>query len=339
MNKSPIKCSNSRPELTLLLVSLLVFAPVTFAGNVVTTADSKAILLNILAGAAVGASDSTFSASVYSQDSDNLRIGSSIQFTFGTDTNCYITMIVINSESVVSIIQPFENGYLPAKIFPALYPESDSLEKFEVAPPTGIETVQTFCTQEPLLVNELDGVAGYNYDGTDATNLLMAVVTRISQLEAGSYAQASWKQRITGRSVLAQYNDTDVVDYFATKTRSIKRKRLPLEIKFEYASARLTGDALGTLDMIGKALSSENLRSRHFRIGGHTDAIGSDEYNLTLSEQRANTARDYLQSQFNISHERLSVSPYGEHFPKADNESKQGRAENRRVELQILTNE
>lgn len=70
-------------------------------------------------------------------------------------------------------------------------------------------------------------------------------------------------------------------------------------------------------------------------VGGHTDSLGSSDYNRALSERRARAVRDYLVSQ-GVSARRLSARGYGKDRPVADNSSESGREQNRRVELRIL---
>ena len=73
-------------------------------------------------------------------------------------------------------------------------------------------------------------------------------------------------------------------------------------------------------------------------VEGHTDSAGSDEYNLNLSKQRAQSVTNYLISH-GISGGRLTTAWYGETQPKADNSTVAGKAKNRRVELVIVANE
>lgn len=67
-------------------------------------------------------------------------------------------------------------------------------------------------------------------------------------------------------------------------------------------------------------------------VAGHTDSIGSDEYNMGLSVRRADAVRSYLIDK-GIAADRLIVKGYGESQPVADNSTDAGRAQNRRVEL------
>lgn len=73
-------------------------------------------------------------------------------------------------------------------------------------------------------------------------------------------------------------------------------------------------------------------------VVGHTDSKGSDEYNMTLSKNRAYAVTNYL-SQNGISQGRLTTNWFGETQPLHDNSTAEGRAKNRRVNVAILPNE
>ena len=97
-----------------------------------------------------------------------------------------------------------------------------------------------------------------------------------------------------------------------------------------------------------KATARENLRNlassldkypgSDLMIAGHTDNVGSDDYNQALSQRRAEAAARYL-AQLGVADARLMTRGLGETEPKADNGSEAGRSENRRVELAIFAND
>jgi len=103
-------------------------------------------------------------------------------------------------------------------------------------------------------------------------------------------------------------------------------------ILFDYDSAEIKAESLPLLELYGNVLQGE-LQDAVMVIGGHTDNIGSDEYNLTLSQKRAEAIKHYLVKEFEIAENRLLVKSYGESKPIADNEPDEGRAHNRRVEF------
>jgi len=102
-------------------------------------------------------------------------------------------------------------------------------------------------------------------------------------------------------------------------------------ILFDPDSYRIKGESFKTLQQIGKLLQ-ENPQLR-LSIEGHTDADGSDEHNLELSRNRANSVRDYLVSTYRISADRLETKGWGESQPIDTNDTPEGKANNRRVEL------
>lgn len=71
---------------------------------------------------------------------------------------------------------------------------------------------------------------------------------------------------------------------------------------------------------------------------GYTDSVGSDSYNLNLSEQRANSVATYL-TQEGVAPSRMQISGMGEANPVASNATDEGRQQNRRVEIALYANE
>jgi outer membrane protein OmpA-like peptidoglycan-associated protein len=85
-----------------------------------------------------------------------------------------------------------------------------------------------------------------------------------------------------------------------------------LSVQFATGSADLTPQARDTLDQLGKALSSSDLAQYRFRIEGHTDTVGSADYNKALSQQRADAVAGYLESKFGVKSDRLQAVGMGE---------------------------
>jgi len=102
---------------------------------------------------------------------------------------------------------------------------------------------------------------------------------------------------------------------------------------FGFDSAELTPEARGTLDEQTAILERES--DVRVKIEGHTDSTGPEAYNKGLSERRAKAVEEYLISK-GISADRLEIMGYGPSSPIAANDTKEGRAMNRRVELKVL---
>lgn len=105
------------------------------------------------------------------------------------------------------------------------------------------------------------------------------------------------------------------------------------DIQFEFNSSKLTSSSYAVLDGIASVLK-ENASGNKITVSGHTDYIGSNEFNQRLSIQRANTVKDYLVSK-GVPAANITVKGYGETRPIADNSTAAGRAQNRRVEFDV----
>lgn len=104
-------------------------------------------------------------------------------------------------------------------------------------------------------------------------------------------------------------------------------------IQFETASAVLKAASVPILDQIADIM--RRYSSFRLSVDGHTDSIGSSMNNRSLSEKRAKACYDYLVSR-GISPERMTYQGFGESKPIADNRTREGREENRRVEFNII---
>jgi len=104
-------------------------------------------------------------------------------------------------------------------------------------------------------------------------------------------------------------------------------------ITFEFDSAEIQPASEEAL--IRAAQSLRDNPTAHVEIAGHTDDVGTDAYNLKLSEARAQAVADWLIAH-GIDDERLTVRGFGNTRPKAPNDSDANRALNRRIEFRRL---
>ncbi len=102
---------------------------------------------------------------------------------------------------------------------------------------------------------------------------------------------------------------------------------------FDFDKATLKPEGRQVLDQV--AAQAETINLETLIAVGHTDSIGTEEYNQGLSERRANTVKNYLVSK-GIPADRIYAEGKGETSPVADNSTREGRAQNRRVEIEIV---
>lgn len=107
------------------------------------------------------------------------------------------------------------------------------------------------------------------------------------------------------------------------------------KVKFDLDAAELSSEARAALDEFASQLKSQNA-GVFIEIQGHTDSTGSESYNEELGQMRAEAVRRYLSQQHQFPLHRMNVISYGETASIADNSSRAGRSQNRRVALVVL---
>ena len=107
-------------------------------------------------------------------------------------------------------------------------------------------------------------------------------------------------------------------------------------VLFGFDESNLSQEAKTNLDKLVVVLNS--YPDTDIEVQGHTDSKGSEAYNQTLSEQRAGTVSAYLSGK-GIAYNRLTIKGFGETLPKYENDTADGRTQNRRVEFMITANE
>lgn len=107
---------------------------------------------------------------------------------------------------------------------------------------------------------------------------------------------------------------------------------MPSNVTFGVDSSEITPSFYDVLDSVGLVIKEYN--KTYVDVLGHTDATGSDQYNLDLSVRRAQAVANHLETK-KVTSERFVVRGLGESYPIADNNSAEGRALNRRVEIAL----
>jgi OOP family OmpA-OmpF porin len=113
----------------------------------------------------------------------------------------------------------------------------------------------------------------------------------------------------------------------------VQKKIILRGVNFDFDKATIRPDAKSILDEAASILRDNPTVA--VSIEGHTDSIGSDDYNLRLSMRRAAAVQAFL-IEAGIAEARLSTRGFGESQPVASNDTDDGRAQNRRVELKVL---
>jgi outer membrane protein OmpA-like peptidoglycan-associated protein len=145
-------------------------------------------------------------------------------------------------------------------------------------------------------------------------------------------AEGKFVQSIRGRATRSL--STAEREEIATIAKD--KPNIDLEITFDYDSAQISQKSLPSVQALGHALTSADLKGSTFIVAGHTDAAGSDAYNQDLSERRADSIKRYLVDKYAIAAGDLVTVGYGKSKLKDPN---QPLAEvNRRVQVVNMDN-
>jgi len=103
-----------------------------------------------------------------------------------------------------------------------------------------------------------------------------------------------------------------------------------VEVHFDTDKADIKPKYTEDLNKLGEFL--KDFPNSKGEISGHTDNVGSDKYNLKLSQRRADSVKGFIEKNFSIASDRIATKGYGESKPVASNKTKAGKAKNRRIE-------
>jgi len=155
---------------------------------------------------------------------------------------------------------------------------------------------------------------------------------------------ATAAQSVADRATSAATTANSSAAAAAAKAEAVERqsKRLVYEIvlnedqgNFTFGKKDLPEEVMGRLDQMIQQLKADP-KGAYFEIEGHTDAIGSPELNEKLGLERAEAVKRYLYEHHQIPLHKINTISYGQTRPVADNKTKAGRAQNRRVVIKVL---
>jgi len=168
-------------------------------------------------------------------------------------------------------------------------------------------------------------LAGLAAGGDDRRNALIGA--GIGALAGGAVGNFMDRQEAELRAQLASTGVS------VTRVGNNIILNMPSNITFATDQDQVVPAFYATLDSVALVLKKYN--QTLINVFGHTDSTGSDDYNQALSQRRANSVANYLATR-GVSQQRMIATGYGESRPVADNSSESGRAQNRRVEIQIV---
>ena len=149
---------------------------------------------------------------------------------------------------------------------------------------------------------------------------------------APSAAETRLLQSVRGRAT----RSLSVTEREEIATAAKDKPNIDLEITFDYNSANISAKSMPSVQALGRALTSPDLKGSTFVVAGHTDAAGSEGYNQDLSERRADAIKRYLVDKYSIAAADLVTVGYGK--SKLKDPSQPMAEVNRRVQVVNMEN-
>jgi len=304
---------------------ILGMAALILSASQITTAATRVDVFNELDQISSSWSNQQLNADI-NGTSENARVtvGQEVKYGFSSSMPAHITAVHVDSHGKASVllVDSIEDGS-------AFYPPKGSL--WQTAP-LGKETVYVIASDRELSRDELGVAPGEDFvQSDDSVSLVKRVVGAANK--SSKVALAKLQYWVDGSSKDVQHKTRAIIRTFAqNKPAKISAQK----ITFAFDSEQVTPQGAMNLDTFGEALLDEKLSNKKFVLGGHTDDVGSAEYNKQLSKKRAESAKQYLVQNFGVEPSRLIVKGYGESSPLVKDTNEDARSTNRRVEFTLI---
>jgi len=193
----------------------------------------------------------------------------------------------------------------------------------------------------PLInkTNELDDMTAKNSrDIKDVDARAQAGIQQVQAKAAAVDQKAMAAGQQADQAQTLANNATHRVDSLQNVVANLDNYRVVTEtaVHFGFDRDNLTKEARDALDQL--ASSVPNTKGYIITVEGATDSTGDAEYNYALSQRRADAVIQYLASQHNVPAYKIYLIGLGKDKPVESNQTRQGRAKNRRVEVRLMTN-
>lgn len=163
------------------------------------------------------------------------------------------------------------------------------------------------------------------------TDLKSETDTRLAELSGKTEKAVS-----IGNNAMSAANSAQVAAEKAAAGKLLWETTLTDDrVKFSFGGTDIPDSAAALLDDLAAKIKSYG-KAVYVEIEGHTDNIGTEDYNMELSGHRAATVRRYMHEKGGIPLHAISIAAYGESSPVADNGTSEGRSANRRVVIRVL---
>jgi outer membrane protein OmpA-like peptidoglycan-associated protein len=270
--------------------------------------------------------DAQFSVDLAGLSNGEAVIGQPLQIEFEAAVGGYAAYVYVSSHGDITLVRGSANG-----------PSTMGSDSYSMKPPLGTEQLVVLFSNMPLesLFPNATTTVELGSDRDHALNF----VHQLDQMKASGVRLATRKYRYTVAAPAGgtEYTTRSIIFQVegarhGSKPGAAAAATVPSRIEFEFDSDRLTDRGRRDLDEFGEALVTR-LSGASLVLEGHTDSLGTDDYNVSLSQRRAEVARRYLVESFGLDPANISAKGRGKANPVASNDSEADRSRNRRVDF------
>jgi outer membrane protein OmpA-like peptidoglycan-associated protein len=272
-------------------------------------------------------------------DGMQVEQGSNFKIRITSDEEASVALILVNSESKAQVLIPHrsETADRVSRGTEMLFPDLLSGEALYADMPAGKATLYVLASKDPLFE-----VPPANAAAANAAPIWLPLDQVEAQLDAAM--KASHDIALAIRRIPLQVSTPKTKDFVSTEefvqfygvgTRSVSNAERGFAVQFAFDSDELTDWGRRQLDAVAHGMIDDRLAKFPFLVEGHTDDVGSDQYNLSLSDRRAVSVRRYLVGQ-GVQAGRLDKKALGKSDPAVEGTSELARAANRRVVIRRL---
>jgi outer membrane protein OmpA-like peptidoglycan-associated protein len=269
--------------------------------------------------------DAQFSIEVGGTTHGDAILGAPVQIEYEAAKSGYLAYLHVSSHGDMALVRE-----------PTTAPKASGTESYLAKPPLGTDQLIVLFSSKPL-----DSFFSGGSSSVDLGSDRAQAAEFVRKLQAAESSGVQLAARRYTFNVATQDGGTEYTTrgiVFRVEGAPGARKSggssgpVPSHVEFEFDSDKLTERGKRDLDEFGEALVG-HLSDRTVVLEGHTDAVGTDDYNLSLSQRRAEAARQYLIQSFGLSPSRVTAVGKGKLDPVASNESETERSRNRRVDF------
>jgi outer membrane protein OmpA-like peptidoglycan-associated protein len=290
-----------------------------------TVAGDRQGVSDVLQKVGTNWSDAQFSVDLTGLTNGEAMLDRPLQIEYEAAKGGYVTYLRVSSHGDITLSRGGAGVASPT-----------GNESYVVKPPLGTEQMIVLFSNKPL--DSLFSRAAASVDlGADRAHA-ESFLQQLDQLRSNGVFIATRKYHYTVSAPAGgtEYTTRGIVFQVEGARHGSKSgaaaARIPSRVEFEFDSDRLTERGKRDLDEFGEALATK-LSDSAVILEGHTDAVGTDDYNLALSQRRAEAARRYLIDSFGLSQSKIIAQGKGKLDPVASNDSESERGRNRRVDF------